>query len=48
MTLEDVYEKFFPLLNPVLGRERARRLIDSVLNLEKVRDARSLRTLLRA
>ena len=48
MTREEVDEKCFPLLTPVLGRQRARRLIDSVWTLEKVRDARSLRTLLRA
>ena len=48
MTREEVDEKCFPLLASVLGRQRARRLIDTVWDLEKVRNVRSLRALLRA
>ncbi len=48
MTRDEVDEKCFPLLASVLGRQRARRLIDTVWGLEKVRNVRSLRALLRA
>jgi hypothetical protein len=48
MTREEVDEKSFPLLAPVLGARRARGLIDAVWSLEKVRDVRALRPLLRA
>jgi 2-methylcitrate dehydratase PrpD len=47
MTRDEVGEKCFPLLAPVLGTRRARRLIDTVWSLEKVRNVRSLRALLR-
>jgi 2-methylcitrate dehydratase PrpD len=48
MTREEVDEKCFPLFAPVLGRSRARRLIDTVWTLEKVGNVRSLRSLLTA
>jgi 2-methylcitrate dehydratase PrpD len=48
MNREEVDEKCFPLLAPVLGRRRARGLIDSVWRLEKVRDVRALRPFTRA
>ena len=48
MTREEVYEKCFPLLAPVLGKSRARRLIDTVWQLERVSNVRSLRPLLTA
>ncbi|MCC7484612.1 MAG: MmgE/PrpD family protein [Burkholderiales bacterium] len=47
MTRAEVDEKCFPLLAPVLGRRRARALIDAVWAIEKVRDVRALRPLLR-
>jgi hypothetical protein len=48
MTREEVDEKCFPLLAPVLGGKRARGLIDAVWSLEKVRNVRAMRPLLRA
>jgi 2-methylcitrate dehydratase PrpD len=48
MTRAEVDEKCFHLLAPVLGKSRARKLVDSVWTLEKVKDVRSLRPLLRA
>ena len=48
MTREEVDEKCYPLLEPVLGGRRARGLIDAVWSLERVRDVRTLRPLLKA
>ena len=48
MTREEVEEKCFALLAPVTGRKRARDLIEAVWGIERVRDVRSLRGLLRA
>ena len=48
MTRAEVDEKCFHLLAPVLGKSRARRLVDSVWDIEKVKDVRALRPLLRA
>ena len=48
MNREEVDEKCFPLLAPVLGGKRARALIDAVWSLEKVRNVRALRPMLRA
>jgi 2-methylcitrate dehydratase PrpD len=48
MTRTEVDEKCFDLMAPVIGKGRARKLCDAVWRLEKVRDARALRPLLRA
>jgi len=48
MTREEVDFKSFDLLAPVLGKARARKLCDAVWSLEKIRDMRRLRPLLRA
>ena len=48
MTRAEVDEKCFHLLAPVLGKSRARKLVDRVWDLEKVKDVRTLRPLLRA
>ena len=48
MARAEVDEKCYHLLAPVLGKARARKLVDAVWALEKVKDVRSLRTLLRA
>jgi 2-methylcitrate dehydratase PrpD len=48
MTRSEVDEKSYDLMAPVIGRARARKLCDVVWKLEKVRDARGLRPLLRA
>ncbi|HXV79499.1 MAG TPA: MmgE/PrpD family protein [Candidatus Binatia bacterium] len=48
MTRAEVDEKSYDLMAPVLGNARARKLCDSVWKLEKVRDLRLLRPLLRA
>jgi len=48
MTRGEVDEKSYDLMAPVIGRARARKLCDAVWQLEKVRDARGLRPLLRA
>ena len=47
MTREEVDEKCLPLLAGVLGKQRARRLVDAVWSIERVRDVRALRPLLR-
>ena len=47
MTRSEVDEKCHDLIAPVLGRARARKLCDAIWQLEKVRDARELRPLLR-
>jgi len=48
MTRAEVDEKCYHLLAPILGKSRARKLCDTVWALEKVKDVRSLRPLLRA
>jgi 2-methylcitrate dehydratase PrpD len=48
MARAEVDEKCFGLLAPVLGKSRARKLIDAVWGLEKVKDVRALRPLLQA
>jgi len=48
MTRAEVDEKSYALMAPVIGRARARKLCDAVWQLEKVRDVRGLRPLLRA
>ena len=48
MTRSEVDEKSYDLIAPVLGSIRARRLCNAVWQLERVRDARALRPLLRA
>ena len=48
MTRAEVDEKCFHLLAPVLGKSRARKLVDRVWDLETVKDVRTLRPLLRA
>lgn len=48
MTRAEVDEKCFHLLAPILGKRRARRLVDTVWSLEEVKDVRSLRSLMRA
>jgi 2-methylcitrate dehydratase PrpD len=48
MTRDEVDEKCFHLMAPILGKARARRLCDAVWALEKMSNVRSLRPLLRA
>jgi 2-methylcitrate dehydratase PrpD len=48
MTRAEVDEKSYDLIAPVLGKARARKLCDAVWKLEKIRDLRVLRPLLRA
>jgi 2-methylcitrate dehydratase PrpD len=48
MTREEIDEKCFHLMAPILGKARARRLCDAVWALEKMSNMRSLRPLLRA
>jgi 2-methylcitrate dehydratase PrpD len=48
MTRSEVDEKCYDLIAPVLGSARARKLCDAVWRLEKARDVRILRPLLRA
>jgi len=48
MTREEVDEKCFPLMAPVLGKARARKLIDTVWRIDRVSNVRSLRPLLKA
>jgi len=48
LTREEVDAKSYDLMAPVLGRRRARALIDAVWEIERVRDVRKLRPLLRA
>ena len=47
MTRVEVDEKSYDLIAPVIGKARARKLCDAVWQLEKVRDVRALRPLLR-
>ena len=46
MSRQDVDDKCFALFAPMLGRKRARKLIDTVWNIERVRNVRTLRPLL--
>jgi 2-methylcitrate dehydratase PrpD len=48
MTRAEVDEKSYDLMAPVIGGSRARKLCDTVWKLEKLRDIRRLRPLLRA
>ena len=48
MTTPEVDEKCYDLMAPVIGKARARKLCDTVWNIEKVKDVRALRPLLRA
>ena len=48
MSREEVDEKSYDLLAPVIGKERARKLCDAVWSIEKLTDARKLRPLLQA
>ncbi len=48
MTRAEVDEKSYDLIAPVIGKARARKLCDAVWRLEKIRDVRALRPLLRA
>jgi 2-methylcitrate dehydratase PrpD len=48
MMRSEVDEKSYDLMAPVIGKARARKLCDAVWSLEKVRDVRSLRPMLRA
>ena len=48
MTRAEVDAKSYELMAPVIGKARARKLCDGVWRLEKVRDLRVLRPLLRA
>ena len=47
MMREEVDAKSFDLIAPVLGKRRARALIDTVWNIEKISNMRELRPLLR-
>lgn len=47
MARDEVGAKAFGLLAPTLGRTKARRLIDTVWQIEKVKDMRTMRALLR-
>jgi len=46
MTRDEVDEKCFLLCAPVLGKQRARALVDAVWRLEQIKDVRALRPLL--
>jgi 2-methylcitrate dehydratase PrpD len=48
MTRDEVDAKSYDLLAPVLGRERARKLCDAIWTLERMKDVRKLRPLLKA
>jgi 2-methylcitrate dehydratase PrpD len=47
MTREEVDAKSYDLMAPVLGRDRARRLCDAIWNLDRLKDVRKLRPLLK-
>jgi len=47
MTREEVDVKSYDLMAPVLGRGRARQLCDAIWNLERLKDVRKLRPLLK-
>jgi hypothetical protein len=46
MTRAEVDDKCLPLMAPVLGRRRARTLLEKIWNLDEVDDIRRLRRLL--
>jgi 2-methylcitrate dehydratase PrpD len=48
MTRDEVDEKAWHLMAPILGKARARKLCDTVWSIERLKDARALRPLLRA
>ncbi len=48
MTDEEVDAKCYDLMAPILGTRRARRLVDTIWNLEDVKDVRDMRPLLTA
>ena len=48
MARDEVDFKSHDLLAPVLGKDRARKLCDTIWNIEKLVDARNLRPLLQA
>ena len=48
MTREEVDEKCYLLCVPVIGKRRARELVDAIWNIEKLRNVRALRHLLMA
>jgi 2-methylcitrate dehydratase PrpD len=48
MTRAEVDEKSYALMAPVIGKARARKLCDALWDVEKIRDMRALRPLLRA
>ena len=47
MTREEVDAKSYDLMAPVLGRDRARRLCDAIWSLDRMKDVRKLRPLLK-
>ena len=47
MTREEVDAKGYDLMAPVLGRARARKLCDTIWSLDRLKDVRKLRTLLK-
>jgi 2-methylcitrate dehydratase PrpD len=47
MAREEVDAKSYDLVAPVLGKDRARKLCDAIWNLDRLKDVRSLRTLLK-
>jgi 2-methylcitrate dehydratase PrpD len=47
MTRAEVDAKGYDLVAPVLGRDRARKLCDAIWNLDRLKDVRNLRTLLK-
>ena len=48
MTHDEVDEKCYHLMAPVLGKKRARSLCDSIWNIERIKDMRKLRPLLQS
>jgi 2-methylcitrate dehydratase PrpD len=48
MTRAEVDEKCYHLMAPIVGWKRARALCDSIWNIERIKDVRSLRPLLQA
>jgi 2-methylcitrate dehydratase PrpD len=48
MSRAEVDEKAYHLMAPILGKARARKLCDAVWGLERIKDARTLRPLLKA
>jgi 2-methylcitrate dehydratase PrpD len=48
MTTEEVEKKSRELMVPVLGKDRAKKLIHTIWNLEQVRNVRQLRPLISA